>query len=183
MIEGAHDARLDAAFDRMMTMLDGRCDGIRRAQATAQSDAPATLTIKVEGPGGDVQSVDEDESYKLSVSSQGAQLTAATDVGAMHGMETFLQLVNDANDACQLPAVTIDDAPRFRWRGFMLVVSRHFEPIDVVERTLDGMAVAKLNVFHWHLSDDQGFRAESKKYPRLTEAASNGQFYTQAQMK
>jgi hexosaminidase len=183
MIDGAHDARLDAAFDRMLTLLDGRCDGIRRAQATAQSDAPATLTLKVAGPGGAVQSVDEDESYKLNVSPQGAQLTAATDVGAMHGMETFLQLVNDANGACQLPAVTIDDAPRFRWRGFMLDVSRHFEPIDVVERTLDGMALAKLNVFHWHLSDDQGFRAESKKYPRLTEAASNGQFYTQEQMK
>jgi hexosaminidase len=65
----------------------------------------------------------------------------------------------------------------------MLDVSRHFEPVDVIERTLDGMALSKLNVFHWHLSDDQGFRAESKKFPRLTEVASSGQFYTQDQMR
>ncbi len=101
----------------------------------------------------------------------------------MHGMETFLQLVTLESDTCSVPAVTIDDAPRFQWRGYMLDVSRHFEPVDVIERTLDGMAVAKLNVFHWHLSDDQGFRAESKKFPRFTEVASSGQFYTQEQMR
>jgi hexosaminidase len=65
----------------------------------------------------------------------------------------------------------------------MIDVSRHFEPVAMVERTLDGMAVAKLNVFHWHLSDDQGFRAGSKKFPRFTEVASSGQFYTQEQMR
>ena len=64
-----------------------------------------------------------------------------------------------------------------------LDVSRHFETVDVIKRTLDAMAVAKLNVFHWHLSDDQGFRAESKKFPRFTEVASDGLFYTQDQMK
>ena len=101
----------------------------------------------------------------------------------MHGLETFFQLVSTENGVCRLPAATIEDSPRFRWRGFMLDVSRHFEPIDVIERTIDGMVVAKLNVFHWHLSDDQGFRAESKRFPRFTEAASNGEFYTQEQMR
>jgi hexosaminidase len=182
-IEGSHDARLDAAFDRFLVRLDAQCGGIRRAQHDAPPDAAAVLTLHVAGPGAAVQSVDEDESYKLTVTSANAELTAATDVGAMHGMETFLQLTTMKDGACHLPAVTIDDTPRFRWRGFMLDVSRHFETIDVIKRTLDGMVIAKLNVFHWHLSDDQGFRAESKKFPKFTELASDGQFYTQDQMR
>jgi hexosaminidase len=181
--EGVHDQRLDAALDRFLARLDRQCGGIGRAQHDATADTAAVLTLRVAGPGGEVQSVDEDESYKLTVTSNRAELAAATDVGAMHGMETLLQLVEMKNGACQLPSVTIEDTPRFRWRGFMLDVSRHFETVDVIERTLDGMAIAKLNVFHWHLSDDQGFRAESKKFPRFTEAASDGQFYTQEQMR
>jgi hexosaminidase len=183
VIAGDHDARLNDALDRMLVRLDRQCGGILRAQHDAAPDAPPTLTLHVAGPGSAVQSVDEDESYKLTVTPASVDLTAATDVGAMHGMETFLQLVTTGNGACRLPAVTIDDAPRFPWRGFMLDVSRHFEPIPVIERTLDGMAVARLNVFHWHLSDDQGFRAESKKFPRFTQVASDGLFYTQDQMR
>jgi hexosaminidase len=199
VIAGDHDARLDAALDRFLWRLDRQCGEIRRGQFTANepdaplaasapvtpnaANSPATLTLHVAGPGEAVQGVDEDESYKLTVTSAAADLSAATDVGAMHGLETFLQLVSTANGACRLPAVTIDDAPRFPWRGFMLDVSRHFEPIDEIKRTLDGMAVAKLNVFHWHLSDDQGFRAESKKFPKFTEVASDGLYYTQEQMR
>jgi len=182
-IQGLHDARLDAAFDRLLTRLDAECGGIRRAQHDAQPDAAAVLTLSVGGPGEAVQSLDENESYKLTVTSSHADLSAVTDVGVMHGMETFLQLVEMRDGACRLPAVAINDAPRFRWRGFMLDVSRHFETVDVIKRTLDGMAVAKLNVFHWHLSDDQGFRAESKKFPKFTELASDGQYYTQDQMR
>jgi hexosaminidase len=202
-----HDPRLEAAADRMWQRLDRTCGGnLRYAQAVfvgkgvpagdfAENGSTAALTadasfadspglsIAVAGPGEVVQGRDEDESYSLKVTPQGATLTAATDVGAMHGFETLLQLAGNANGACVLPAISIEDAPRFRWRGFMLDVSRHFEPIPVIERNLDAMAVAKLNVFHWHLSDDQGFRAQSLKYPRLTEFASNGQFYTQDQMR
>ncbi|HEX8813030.1 MAG TPA: beta-N-acetylhexosaminidase, partial [Terracidiphilus sp.] len=181
---GQHDARLDAAFDRFLVRLDRQCGEVRRAQFTnASSGSAPVLTVKVAGPGGAVQGVNEDESYKLTVSTTGAELSAATDVGAMHGFETFLQLVETFGTGCWLPAVTIDDAPRFPWRGFMLDVSRHFEPVGVIERTLDAMAVAKLNVFHWHLSDDQGFRAESKKFPRFTEVASDGLYYTQDEMR
>jgi len=182
-LQGLHDARLDAAFDRFLTRLDRQCGEIRRAQHDAASGARSLLTLRVAGAGAVVQGVDEDESYKLTVTASDAELSAATDVGAMHGMETFLQLVEMKGGACRLPAVTIDDWPRFRWRGLHLDVSRHFEGVDVIERTLDGMAVAKLNVFHWHLSDDQGFRAESKKFPKFTELASDGQFYTQDQMR
>ena len=180
---GQHDPRLDAALDRFLDRLDRQCGEIRRSQYQSRDATSYLLTFKVAGPGGAVQGPDEDESYQLQITSSRATLTAPTDVGAMHGMETFLQLVRLENDTCIVPAVTIDDAPRFRWRGYMLDVSRHFEPVSVIERTLDGMALSKLNVFHWHLSDDQGFRAESKKFPRLTEAASSGQFYTQDQMR
>jgi hexosaminidase len=181
-VTGPHDARLDAAIDRFVWRLDRQCGGIRRSMTLPMASVPE-LTIQVAGPDGAIQGVDEDESYKLDVRAGAANLAAATDVGAIHGLETFLQLVTISNGACRLPAVTIDDAPRFPWRGFMLDVSRHFEPIDVVKRTLDGMAVAKLNVFHWHLSDDQGFRAESKKFPKFTEVASDGLYYTQDQMR
>ncbi len=181
---GSHDARLEAATARMLHRLDRACGGdVRRSAYAGPQGGPATLEITVAGPGEAVQGVDEDESYSLTVTPQSAQLSAATDVGAMHGMETLLQLAGNAGGACVLPAITIQDAPRFRWRGFMLDVGRHFEPVPVIERMLDGMAVAKLNVFHWHLSDDQGFRAESKLFPKLTGVASNGEFYTQDQMR
>ncbi len=181
--DGTHDSRLNAALDRLLHRLDRECGGIRRAQYEGGASAANVLLLKVAGPGGVVQGVDEDESYSLTITAQLAVLDAATDVGAIHGMETFLQLITTSNGECHLPAVTINDAPRFPWRGFMLDVSRHFEPVDVIKRTIDGMAIAKLNVFHWHLSDDQGFRAESKKFPRFTEAASGGMFYTQDQMR
>lgn len=180
---GSHDARLDAAMGRFLDRLDRQCGGVRRAQFANGAGTTPVLTVKVAGPGGTVQGLNEDESYKLTVTSAGAELSAATDVGAMHGFETLLQLVEQTGAGCWLPAVTVNDAPRFQWRGYMLDVSRHFEPISVIERTLDAMAIAKLNVFHWHLSDDQGFRAESKLYPRFTQVASDGLFYTQDEMR
>ena len=81
------------------------------------------------------------------------------------------------------PAVTIKDQPRFPWRGLLIDVSRHFIPIDVLKRNLDGMAAVKMNVLHWHLSDDQGFRVESKEFPKLTGMGSDGMFYTQDEIR
>ena len=179
----SHDARLDAALDRFLSRLDRQCGGIRRMQLTAAPSDPLLLDLHVAGSGAAVQTLDEDESYKLAVTTSQATLTAANELGAMHGLETFLQLVTMRDGACRVPEVTIDDTPRFRWRGLELDVIRHFEPVDEIEHTLDGMVIGKLNVFHWHLSDDQGFRAESKKFPRLTADASGGLFYTQEQLR
>jgi hexosaminidase len=179
-----HDARLEAAVRRAVIRLGRTCGGeVLRSTIDHPSATNASLLINVAGPGETVQTIDEDESYELHVTGQGATLTAATDLGAMHGLETILQLATMKQGACVLPAVTISDVPRFRWRGFMLDVSRHFEPVGAVERTLDGMSAAKLNVFHWHLSDDQGFRAESKKFSKLTEVASEGEYYTRDQLR
>src|ERR1700761_1114094 len=179
-----HDARLEAAVKRAIVRLARTCGGdVMRSTVDHPGAANASMTISVAKPGETVRTLNEDESYQVSITAQGARLTSATDAGAMHGLETVLQLATNERGACVLPAVTINDSPRFRWRGFMLDVSRHFEPVAVVERTLDGMAAAKLNVFHWHLSDDQAFRAESKKFPKLTEVASEGEFYTQDQLR
>jgi hexosaminidase len=129
-----------------------------------------------------VQSVKEDESYQLAITPQQARLTAATPVGALRGMETFLQLVEPAAQGFSAPAVRIADRPRFPWRGLMIDASRHWMPAEVLKRNLDGMAAVKLNVLHLHLTDDQGFRIESKVHPRLHEFGSDGHYYTQAQI-
>ena len=146
---------------------------------SAAQGAPGALAVSVDGAGESVQSVDEDESYTLEITPQSARLHAATVVGAMRGLETLLQLLQSDGQSWWLPAVSIQDSPRFRWRGLMIDCSRHFEPVGVIERTLDGMAAVKMNVFHWHLSDDQGFRIESRIYPKLTDDGSDGMYYTQ----
>ncbi|MGB9032578.1 MAG: family 20 glycosylhydrolase, partial [Acidobacteriaceae bacterium] len=171
-----HDDRLDNAISWFRERLQVQTGTMMQAGA-------ASVVISVDGPGQAVQGLDEDESYTLDVTAQGAHLHAATDVGGMRGLETLLQLVQSDGGGFWLPLVSIQDAPRFRWRGLMIDCSRHFEPVGVIERTLDGMAAVKMNVFHWHLSDDQGFRIESKIYPKLTAMGSDGQFYTQEQAK
>jgi hexosaminidase len=174
------DARLTNAIDRTVRRVE-RMAGLRHAFGDT---VPTTkLVINVDGPGEEVQSINEDESYSVVVTASGAEIDAATDVGAMHGLETLVQLVRPTPSGYVIPAVTIHDQPRFRWRGLMIDCGRHFEPVDVIKRNLDGMAAVKLNVFHWHLTEDQGFRIQSKLYPRLTEYGSDGLFYTQEQAK
>jgi hexosaminidase len=130
-----------------------------------------------------VQELGEDESYSLEITPAGAKLDAATPLGIMRGLQTFLQLVQTTSDGFAVPAIEIQDKPRFPWRGLMVDVGRHFIPLDVLKRNLDGMAAVKLNVFHWHLSENQGFRVESKKFPRLQEMGSDGLYYTQDEVR
>ena len=143
----------------------------------------ASLRLDVRRGSQAVQSIDDDESYSLVVDSAHATLNAQTVVGALRGMETVVQLLTLRDGQYVLPAVTIEDTPRFRWRGLLVDVGRHFIPVEGIKRTLDGMAAVKLNVLHWHLTDDQGFRVESKRYPRLHTLGSDGEFYTQAQVR
>ena len=144
--------------------------------------ADANFIVVTAGPSKPVQELDEDESYHLNVTPSGVKLSAPNPLGVLHGLQTFLQLVHITPQGFAAPAVTIDDEPRFAWRGLMIDSGRHFQPIPVIERNLDGMEAVKLNVFHWHISDDQGFRMESKVYPLLQEKGSNGLFYTQQQV-
>lgn len=181
-IVGHTDPRLERAVDRFITHMARRTD-LNLKHAIAHSADSAQLVIQAAGAGERVQGIDEDESYTLESSPTTVTLHAPTTVGVIRGLETTLQLIDGDSKTMFIPSVSIQDTPRFRWRGFHLDVSRHFEPVDVIERELDGMAAVKLNVFHWHLSDDQGFRVESKRFPRLQQKASDGQYYTQAQIR
>jgi len=149
------------------------------------------------------------EGYRLNVTPQQITLLASTGAGLFYGGQTLRQLLpvevfassRQANVEWQVPVVSIQDAPRFAWRGLMMDCARHFFPVDDVKKFIDTMAVQKLNTLQWHLSDDQGWRLEIKKYPRLTSVGSvrsesplnsnmaqgdgkpYGGFYTQAQAR
>ncbi|MCC6588214.1 MAG: family 20 glycosylhydrolase [Bryobacterales bacterium] len=124
-----------------------------------------------------------DESYRLEVTPQQARLTSKTVTGTLRGLQTFLQLVSVNDKNFSAPAVLIEDSPRFPWRGLLIDVTSHFMPVPVIERTLDTMEAVKLNVFHWHLTDDQGFRVESKVFPKLHELGTEGDYYTQEDIR
>ncbi|WP_034919442.1 family 20 glycosylhydrolase [Erwinia sp. 9145] len=126
---------------------------------------------------------DSDESYSLKVDANGVKLDAATRFGALRGMETLLQLVENRADNSAIPFVDIHDSPRFPWRGILIDSARHFMPLDTLRRQIDGIAAARMNVFHWHLTDDQGWRFASRHFPQLQEKGSDGLFYTQDEMK
>lgn len=177
-----HNARLNAAIQRTLRELEDKT-GTPLSKEVRIVETGATFVIDVQGEGEAIQSLDENESYSLTVTTSGAKLLAATVVGAMRGLQTFLQLLQMEPTGYFLPAVQIEDTPRFRWRGLMIDCGRHFEPVEVIKRTLDGMAAVKLNVFHWHLTEDQGFRIESKVFPKLTGMGSDGLFYTQDQAR
>ena len=127
--------------------------------------------------------LDLDESYHLSFKGNSVYINSVTDIGVLRALETLLQLIDFNENGFYFKKAVINDFPRFKWRGLMIDAARHFQPINVIKRNLDAMASVKMNVFHWHLSDDQGFRIESKKYPNLHKLASDGDYYTQNQIK
>jgi hexosaminidase len=181
-ITGPHDPRLQRSVEIFLDDLR-RQTGMLPRDMEPTGASTTTLVVHSDQPGKKVQEPGEDDSYTLEVSATGARLSAPTSLGALHGLQTFLQLVVTGPSGFAVPAVNIQDKPRFPWRGLMIDVSRHYMPLDVLKRNLDGMADVKLNVFHWHLSDDQGFRVESKKFPKLHRLGSDGQYYTQDQVR
>lgn len=126
---------------------------------------------------------DSDERYQLQVNGDGVLLTAHSRFGAMRGMETLLQLIQNGAQGTTIPYVTIHDHPRFPWRGVLIDTARHFMPVETLKRQIDGIAAARMNVFHWHLTDDQGWRFASSHYPQLQQKASDGNYYSQQQMR
>ncbi|MBK8247690.1 MAG: family 20 glycosylhydrolase [Gemmatimonadetes bacterium] len=176
------DDRLRRGVERAILRLEERT-AVEVARTVAAPTATVQLRVVVDGAGDRIQSIDENESYALDVSADGATLAAPTVVGALRGLETLLQLITSDASSHYLPAVTIRDTPRFRWRGLLVDVGRHFMPVEQIKKTLDGMAMVKLNVLHWHLSEDQGFRVESKRFPKLHQLGSDGEYYTQDQLR
>jgi hexosaminidase len=178
-VTGSHDASLDSAVQRFVKQLSKQT-GI---PIRPKEGAAATLQIHADKGREAVQKLGEDESYTLTVTDSGVQLNAPTPLGVLNGLATFLQLVQITPNGFAAPALTIKDQPRFAWRGLLIDVGRHFIPIDVMKRNLDGMAAVKMNVLHWHLSDDQGFRVESKTFPKLAGMGSEGNYYTQDEIR
>lgn len=181
-VEGQSDARLQKAIVRFQDRLRRRT-GVTLPNGVAQNPQSAKLVVNCAALGERYPKLGEDESYTLAVASDRVELKAATVLGALHGLETLLQLVSADQNGYFLPAVNIQDQPRFAWRGLMIDVGRHFEPVEVIERNIDALASVKANVFHWHLTDDQGFRIESKRYPKLHELGSDGWYYTQDEVR
>ncbi|MCD8135999.1 MAG: family 20 glycosylhydrolase [Parabacteroides gordonii] len=140
------------------------------------------------------------EGYTLDVTANGATVKAKTPQGLFYGMQTFMQLlpaevespVVVSGIAWTAPCVSVKDEPRFGYRGFMLDPCRHFIPVENVKKQIDVLSLFKINRMHWHLTDDQGWRIEIKKYPKLTEVGAKriegegteyGGFYTQEEIK
>ena len=175
--------RLHGGVGRMLRRLSDRSalffDNSTFLQLKGRSMAAMVVTA---GRAGEL-ALGEDESYRLTITSDGIALQAATDIGALRGLETFLQLLTLDENGVTVPEIAIFDQPRFPWRGLMIDSSRHFMPVEMVKRNLDGMAAVKLNVLHWHLVDDQGFRVETLAWPKLHELASDGNYYTRAQIR
>ena len=121
------------------------------------------------------------EAYKLNVSKEQVRIEASRPAGFYYALQTLKQLMprnvmagvaTSDHSQWSLPSVEIEDAPRFEWRGFMLDEGRHFFGKDEIKRVIDMMAIYKMNRFHWHLTEDQGWRIEIKKYPKLTETGA-----------
>src|SRR5260370_12931176 len=162
---GYSEPRLERAGERFLKQLAHQT-GLPLAVKPSKT-GKGTLAIQTDHASKEIQEVGEDESYILDVSTASARLRASTPLGTMHGLQTFLQLVDVSPDGFAAPAVTIQDKPRFPWRGLMIDSARHFIPPDVIPRNIDGMDAVKMNVFHWHLSENQRFRSESTHYPQL----------------
>ena len=180
VMRGYNEARLERAQQRFLDVLS-RETGIplwREARLN-----PPHFVVQTAGPSAPVQQLGEDESYHLAITATEVQLTAANPIGVLRGLQTFLQLIRVTPTGFSVPAVTIDDEPRFPWRGLLIDSGHRFVPVDVVKRNLDGMEAVKLNVFHWRFADNQGFHIESKVYPLLQQKGSGGAFYSQDEVR
>ena len=176
-LSGYREPRLKHAADRLMKQLALPAPA---EQARRPAGWPVVLTVHCERQAHEDSLNRDDESYTLRLASGSARIDSRTPLGALLGLQTFLLLLHRDGQGYYAPVVTIDDAPRFAWRGLMIDSVRHFMPVDVIEGNIDRMAAVKLNVFHWHLTDDQAVRVESKLFPKLQ---TGDPFYTQAQIR
>jgi len=180
-LEGYREPRIDRAAQRFLRDLS-HVTGIPISNQVS-NHAKATLLVRAQHASKPIQDVNEDEGYTLDVSASGAKLTAPNALGVIHGLQTFLQLVEVTPGGFVASAVHIEDSPRFPWRGLTIDVSRHFISVATLKRNIDGMAAVKMNVLHLHLSDDQGFRIASSQFPKLVEMGSDGQYFTKAEIR
>lgn len=182
-ITGNPNPRIFARATQFLRRLDGRTGLFFDQGFIAKTNEVPSAQLQINCVSSGKIGVYEDESYTLDIKPSQITIHATSDLGAIHALETLLQLLQNNSTSYYFPTATISDFPRFTWRGLMIDVARHFQPVDVIKRNLDAMAAMKMNVFHWHLTDDQGWRIEIKKHPKLTQLASDGDYYTQEQIK
>jgi hexosaminidase len=180
-LNGSTNTLLCDAAMRMLDRLETQT-GVQIVKSFQPGNA-ATIYVDVADQNVVRPALGVDESYSIDSIDGRIHIRAKTIFGAMHSFETLLQLVQAQGSQYTVPAVTIRDAPRFPWRGLLLDPGRRFLPIDVILRVLDGMAAVKMNVLHWHLTEDQGFRIESQVFPKLHQLGSEGKYYTQSQVR
>jgi len=182
-LNGVFSGKLPQNATRFLRRLDQRTGIFFEQQILSKKDQNPQALFQIQSDTiGKVQ-LHENESYTLSISSEKIRLSAKTDIGAMRGLETLLQLLEADQEGYFFPTIEINDSPRFVWRGLMIDVARHFQPLEVIKRNIDAMAAVKLNVLHLHLTDNQGFRVETKTFPKLHELGSDGDYFTQNQIR
>ncbi len=148
-----------------------------------KNNSEAVFLIEFENLSDSYPALRDDESYSLTVSNSEIKLSANFETGILHGLESLLQLLEKDNGIWVFPELEIVDNPRYPWRGLMIDVARHWVSKETIIRNLDAMAAVKMNVLHLHLTDYQGFRVESKKFPKLHEMGSQGNYYSQEDIK
>jgi len=160
-IKGFQSDRVSLTAKRFIDRLE-RQTGMPILDWQTSDASSADLIIDIQrGPKTKIQNIDSDESYRITMKGQQITLSSLSPYGAIRGIETLLQLVYTTRAGYFMPAVTIVDEPRFRWRGVSFDTSRHFIDFDVLLRQIDAMTSAKMNVFHWHFWDDQGIRIKT----------------------
>jgi len=171
--DGLSTPRLERAVERFYARLSSET-GLRFGNGDDRK-----LILRCNVTATDYPSLGDDESYSIDISGRQILLKASAETGIIYGLETLLQLVEQEQGQWVLPGLELKDRPRYPWRGLLIDVSRHWIPKEVILRNLDAMAAVKMNVLHWHLTDYQGFRVESKVFPALHEEGSGGDYYTQ----
>lgn len=182
-IGGLNSQRLINYTDKTLRRISQKTGIFISQDYLNKNNLPANATIEIHINRIAENKFGEDDSYKLVVNPDKITISSETDYGAFNALETLYQLVEVRDDKYVFPSCEINDKARFSYRGLMLDVSRHFLSIETIKTEIDLMSSVKMNVLHWHLSDDHGFRVEIKKYPQLQEKASDGLFYTQEQIR
>ncbi|NDP25923.1 MAG: family 20 glycosylhydrolase [Flavobacterium sp.] len=182
-ITGNPNPRIFARTSQFLRRLDGRTALFFDQGFVTKINEFPTAQLQINCSQSGKVGINQDESYQLEIQSNKITINADSDLGAIHALETLLQLLHNKSNSYYFPTAAISDFPRFTWRGLMIDAARHFQPVDVIKRNLDAMVALKMNVFHWHLTDDQGWRIELKNHPKLTQLASDGNYYTQEEIK
>lgn len=176
-IKGVNNEKITKGLDRFFVQL------AEITQMPLQKQEGIDLEINSTNATEKYPTIDDDESYTLKISNKEIVLSAATDTGVLYGLESLLQLAKIENGKWVFPELELKDNPRYPWRGLMIDVARHWIDKETILRNIDAMSAVKMNVLHLHLTEYQAFRIESKKFPKLHELGSQGNFYSQEDIK